>query len=207
MRNPWNYRLLRLLFLAGVFSALAMETTSAAPTVAESAAPAGQQPLPDVEEIVEEMSNQAPNYHHPPLKVELPLFVFTLIFFGVFVLLMRPFVWTPLMNALNAREGRIVKAEAETREAQLEVRRLTERAEQRMAEVHQQVAAMLSQARAEAETQRQQVIAQAAAEAQRIKDQALVEIAQARSAAMQELEQALDHQVALASEHVAGRRF
>jgi hypothetical protein len=34
-----------------------------------------------------------------------------------------------------------------------------------------------------------------------------VEIAQARSAAMQELEQALDHQVALASEHVAGRRF
>jgi F-type H+-transporting ATPase subunit b len=203
MLNPRTSRLLRILLLTGVFSTIALGSAFAA----QSPAPTGQQPLPDVEEIVEEMSDQAPNYHHPPLQVELPLFFFTLILFGIFVLLMRPLVWAPLMSALNTREGRIVKAEAEARAAQLEVRQLTERAEQRMAEVHQQVATMLAQARAEAESQRQQVVTQAAAEAERIKDEALAQIAQARAAAMQELEQALDQQVALASEHVAGRRF
>jgi len=173
--------------------------------------------LEDVEDVVDAMVGTTPEHHHPPAEAvnyqnppllpEIPLFLFTLALFGGFVLVMRSSTWNPLMAGLNAREGRIIKAETEARAARIEVEQLTTRAESRMAEVHAEVKAIVAQARTEAEMKKLEIVAQAEADAQRIKQQALEQIAQAREAALEELNQTIDQQVALATQHVAGRRL
>lgn len=147
------------------------------------------------------------DYNQPPLELKIPLFLFSLILFGAFVLIMRPLVWVPLINGLDAREGRIAKAETDARKARIEVDQLTAQAEKRLAEVQEQVRGIVAQARAEAESRKMEIISQAEQDAQRIKREALEAIAQARAEALQELEQTVDAQVALATEHVAGRRL
>jgi len=171
--------------------------------------------LPDIEEVVDQMTGQVPegeeahavDYHQPPLMPELPLFLFTLILFAGFVLVMRSVVWKPLLSGLDSREQRIVKAETQARAARLEVEQLTAQAEQRMAEVYQEVKTIVAQARADAEAKKLEIVTQAEADAQRIKQEALAAIAQARSAALAELEQTVDQQVGLATQFVAGRRI
>lgn len=173
--------------------------------------------LEDVEDVVDEMIGKTPSGHHPaadaanyenpPLLPEIPLFLFTLILFGGFVLLMRTSVWNPLISGLNAREVRIVKAEADARAARIEVEQLSTRAETRLAEVYSEVKSIVAQARAEAEAKKLEIVTQAEAEAQRIKQEALVQIERARVAALAELDQTVEHQVALATQHVAGRRL
>lgn len=151
--------------------------------------------------------SHAVDYHRPPLIPELPLFIFSLVLFGGFVLLMRGSVWNPLISGLNAREARIVNAEAEARAARLEAEQLAARAESRMAEVHNEVKAIVSKARTDAEATRMEIVTQAEAEAQRIKQEALAAIAQARTSALKDLEQAVDQQVSLATQFVSGRRL
>lgn len=183
----------------------------------QQAEKANHRGLEDVEDVVDAMVGKTPEHHHPPAEAvnyqnppllpEIPLFLFTLALFGGFVLMMRSFAWNPLIAGLNAREGRIVKAEAGARSARIEVEQLTTRAESRMAEVYAEVKAIVAQARAEAETKKLEIVAQAEADAQRIKQQALEQIAQARKAALAELSQSIDQQVALATQHLAGRRL
>lgn len=171
--------------------------------------------LSDVVDVVDEMTGTVPtgeeshaiDYQKPPLKLEWPLFLFSLVLFTGFVLIMRTTAWDPIIQGLNAREGRIVKAEAEARAARIEVEQLTAKAEQRMAEVYSEVKSIVAQARATAEAQKLEIVAQAEAEAQRIKREALAAIAQARATALAELEQTVEQQVELATEHVAGRRL
>lgn len=148
-----------------------------------------------------------PDYNQPPLEVNVELFLFTLLLFGAFVLVMRPFVWQPLLNGLAVREGRIAQAAEDARAARREVHQLTAQAEQRLAVAYEQVAAIVSRARVEAEARKAQIVAQAEAEAQRIKSEALAAIAAARSEAMQELERTVDRQVELAAEQIGGRRL
>lgn len=149
----------------------------------------------------------AVDYNKPPLDVNVSLFIFSLVLFGAFVLVMKSMAWEPLIAGLDAREARVVNAESDARALKIEVEQLTAKAEQRLAEVQNEVKAILAQARADAEAKRMEIVAQAEAEAQRVKQEALASIAKARSEALAELEQTVDQQVALATEHVAGRRI
>ncbi|SFJ53538.1 ATP synthase F0 subunit B [Planctomicrobium piriforme] len=176
--------------------------------------PAHEHPI-DGQAIIEHASGEhlqepvksVPNYKRPPLAFDLTMFLFTFLLFGGFVLAMRPLVWQPLIAGLDAREGRIAQAEADARASRLEVQQLTAQAERRLAEVQQQVGAMLAKARSEAEATKAQIMAQAEADAQRVKQEALAAIAQAKAEAIDQLEQVTGEQVSLATEHLAGMRF
>lgn len=148
-----------------------------------------------------------PDYNQPPLQVDVTLFLFTLLLFGMFVLVMRSLVWQPLLNGLAVREGRIAQAEEDARAARAEVQQLTAQAEQRLAVAYEQVAAIVSKARVEAEAKKAEIVAQAEAQAQQIKSEALAAIAAARREALQELERTVDQQVELAAQQIGGRRL
>jgi F-type H+-transporting ATPase subunit b len=152
-------------------------------------------------------SHSGPDYNQPPLNFDVTMFVFTLVVFGGFVALSRSLVWQPLINGLSSREGRIAQAEADALTAQAEVRQLADQAEQRLAEVHQQVAAIMAQARADAEARKTAILAEAEASAQRMKQEALAAIAQARAEALNTLEQVADQQAGLATEQLSGVRL
>jgi|GEM_PF-2789870 F-type H+-transporting ATPase subunit b len=152
-------------------------------------------------------SHSGPDYNQPPLNFDVTMFVFTLVVFGGFVALSRSLVWQPLIHGLSSREGRIAQAEADALTAQAEVRQLADQAEQRLAEVHQQVAAIMAQARADAEARKTAILAEAEASAQRMKQEALAAIAQARAEALNTLEQVADQQAGLATEQLSGVRL
>jgi F-type H+-transporting ATPase subunit b len=202
-------------FLAGAVlcvlnsPALAQEARpDAAPTVqadgqATADAPAGHQPASEPAGS----EHAGPDYNQPPLNFDATMFVFTLVVFGGFVALSRSLVWQPLINGLSSREGRIAQAEADAQTAQAEVRQLADQAEQRLAEVHQQVAAIMAQARADAEARKTAILAEAEASAQRMKQEALAAIAQARAEALTTLEQVADQQAGLATEQLSGVRL
>ncbi|WP_437225388.1 ATP synthase F0 subunit B [Planctomicrobium sp. SH661] len=191
-----------------VSAALAFETS--AHTTAEELK---EEVVRVAEEVVGAIDNkghsveEAIDYQRPPLKIELPLLIFSLVLFSTFVLVMRPVVWNPLIAGLNAREERVVKAEAEARAARIQVQELTAQAEKRLAEVYSEVKSIVAQARADAEARKLEIVTQAEADAQRIKQEAISAIARARASALAELEQTVEQQVALATEHVAGRRL
>ena len=203
-------------FFVPAYAFLAMLSASAPYALsAQEHTPHAHPKVADIADVVGEMTGKVPpgeeshaiDYQKPPLQPELPLFLFTLVLFGGFVLLMKSAAWEPLISGLNAREARVINAESEARSLRVEVEQLTAKAELRMAEVQNEVKAIVAKARAEAEATRIEIVAQAEAEAQRVKQEALASIANARSAALAELEQTVDQQVALATEHVAGRRL
>ncbi|MCA8999815.1 MAG: ATP synthase F0 subunit B [Planctomycetaceae bacterium] len=159
------------------------------------------------EDASAEEAVEHPDYNAPPLEPEWPLFLFSLLLFIAFVFVMRASVWGPLINGLNARESRVFNAEQEAKAARHEAEKLRHEADQRLAEVQEQVKQIVSSARAEAEARKVEIVREAEQKAQQIKEQALAEIAQAREQALAELEQTVDQQVALATEHVIGRRM
>ncbi len=138
-------------------------------------------------------------YDSPPLLPQLPLFVFSLLLFWLFISVMGNACWKPMISAFDERDARVVRAEQTAAKVQSEAERLRTETEAKVAEVHAQVKAMLAKARSEAEAQGVQIVAQAEAEAQRVKMSALQEIAAAREQAVGELNARVDEQVAFAT--------
>lgn len=148
-----------------------------------------------------------PNYNLPPVQPNKVTFLWSLVVFGTFVLFMRVTTWKPLIAGINSREARVINAEKEAKAAKAEVEKLKAQAESRLAEVQENVKALIAEARAEAESQKREIVAQAEQDAQRIKSEALEAINNAQVAAIQNLDQLVDEQVAMATEHVVGRRL
>ena len=153
----------------------------------------------------------AVDYDKPPLPGSAPglgtLFVFSLILFGAFLFAARKFIWQPLIQALDDREGRINLAYAEAEKAKAEAARLLASHDEKMAEVHEQVKGIVAQARQQADAEKAEIIASAETEAKALRDRALGEIDQAREEAMSGLLATVEQQVGLATEHVLGHRL
>ena len=147
------------------------------------------------------------NPDHPPVQPNLQMFLWTLILFGGFIFVMKKSAWVPLMDGLNAREARVVNAERDAKAAKEEVETLRLQSEARLAEVQEQVKTLIGEARSEAEAQKREITSKAQEEAQKIKDEALREIEAAHQAAIENLDQMVDDQVDLATQHVVGRRL
>lgn len=143
-------------------------------------------------------------YDSPPLLPQLPLFIFSLLLFWLFIAVMRGSAWQPLIAGLNERDARVVRAEQAAARVQHEAERLRKVTEQRMAEVHAQVKGMLAQARGAAEAEAREIVARAEAEAQAVKQSALAEIEQARRQTLEELSQAVDAQAGSAVRQLLG---
>ncbi len=148
-----------------------------------------------------------PNTDHPPVQPNLQMFLWTLILFGGFIFVMKKSAWGPLIVGLNAREARVFNAERDANAAREEVEKLRLESEARLAEVQEQVKALIGEARSEAEAQKREITSKAQEEAQKIKEEALREIAVAHQAAIENLDEMVDEQVDLATQQVVGRRL
>lgn len=170
---------------------------------------AGDEPAVGSESAGVSAAENAPeiDYNQPPIQPNLQMFLATLVIFGGLIFLTTQHSWKPLIQGLNDRESRVVNAERNAHAARNEVKQLKRESEVRLAEVQEQVKALMAKARAEAEAQKREIIAMAEHDAQRIKEDALRAIAEAQSAAIQNLDQFVDEQVGLATEHVVGRRL
>jgi F-type H+-transporting ATPase subunit b len=145
------------------------------------------------------------DYNKPPLEFILPTFLFSLVLFVLFILVMRKFAWGPLIERLDEREARVVQAERQAEQAMQDVEKLRQECERQLEEAQVQVKEIVSRARAEGEDRKREIITQAEQDAQRIKEEALAELAAAREQALEELNRVVDEQVAMATEHIAGR--
>ena len=161
----------------------------------------------DVAEASDAESEPLPNYDEPPLDFKPPLFFFTLVLFIGFIFVMKANVWQPLIAGLNAREARVVQAEREAQAARDDAQRLRKESETKLAEVHEQVKAILAEARSKAEAEKREILGQAEQEAERALETALAAIVAAREDALEELSRAVDEQVGLATAQVVGRRL
>ena len=147
------------------------------------------------------------NYNIPPIQPNLQMFLTSLVIFGGLVFLTTRTSWIPLIAGVNAREARVVNAERDAQAARDEIVKLRAETDARLAEVQDQVKAVIAEARSEAEAQKREILANAEQEAQRIKDEALQAIDEAQRDALANLDQMVDEQVGLATEHVVGRRL
>ncbi len=136
-----------------------------------------------------------PDTQKPPLQLDPYLLVFTLVSFLLFINVMKSFAWQPMIDGLDERDARVVRAEQTAAKVQQEALRLREETEVKMAEVHAQVKTMLDDARREAEAKGAEIVAQVEAEALRVKEQALKAIEEAKQQAVSELEGRVDQQV------------
>jgi F-type H+-transporting ATPase subunit b len=147
------------------------------------------------------------DYNKPPLPPSpgmLTLFIYSLVLFGLFLLLARTFAWLPLIRALDQREARVNQAYADADAARHEAERLLGEYDAKLQEARDKVTAIVAAARREAEQQKAEIIAGAEAEAHRLREEAIAEIHRARDEAEAHLERTIEAQVALATEHVIG---
>lgn len=195
------------LVLAGVIlcdSCAAIAADHAPAPQATSAADADEDPLMNL--LFPDPAKEV-NYHLPPVQPKWQTFLWSLILFGGFVLVMRVTTWNPLIATLNNREARVLKAEAGAEYAREEIVKLQAEAEKRLATVQDEVKAIMAKARTEAESQKRQIIAEAEASAEQIRSAAIADLQAAHRDALSRLDELVEEQVAMATEHVVGRRL
>jgi len=134
-------------------------------------------------------------------RAKTDLALWTLVIFVILLLAMARFAWGPISEGLDKREkhisGQIADAEQQNKEAQ----RLLAEYQQKLAQSHDEVRAILDQGRRDAEQAGRALIDKAREEIQRDHQQALHEIEVATDAASKELAE----RSALLAVELAGR--
>ena len=122
-----------------------------------------------------------------PIDLKLDLGLWTLIVFFVLLAVLARFAWRPLAESLDAREKYIHDSLAEAERAREEAKRLLAEHDRRLADVQNEVRAVLDEARRDAQHTQQEILRQAQEEAQNIRERAKREIGQARDEALKDL--------------------
>lgn len=158
-------------------------------------------------------AHHAGGAHHPdtsmppitPNQQMAELFVFSLLFFWLYLLAARKLAWRPLLTGLGAREERVNRALYDAEAARIEAERLLAEHDSRMEQVYEEVKGIVAAARSEAEAEKARIISEADAEAAALRDRAIADIEAARQQALQDLEAQIEQQANVATEHVLGR--
>jgi F-type H+-transporting ATPase subunit b len=141
----------------------------------------------------------------PPLLMRLDTLFFSLIIFGLLMLVLLKYAWKPIMEALAAREKGIADSIDSARLANEQAQSQLAGYEAKLAGADAEAAAIIAEARKDAVAAKEKIMADAAAEAQRTRDRALADIEAAKNAAVRELaESSVDSAVALAG-NIVGR--
>lgn len=150
--------------------------------------------------------------HHPdtslppitPNRQMAELFVFSLLFFCLYLVLAKKFAWLPLIGGLDAREARVNRALAEAEAARMEATKLLADHQKHLDEVTEQVKGIIAKARSDAEQEKMRIVAEAEEETTAMRDRAIADIHAAREEALMGLDEQIESQVAAATEHVLG---
>jgi F-type H+-transporting ATPase subunit b len=144
------------------------------------------------------------DYNRPPLTPHIPLLVWSLVVFGLFLLAARKLAWAPLIRGLDSREARVNRALAAAEQARIDAAKLLADHKAHLDRVTEEVKEIIAKARTDAEHEKLRIIAEAEAEATAMRDQAIADIHAAREQALSGLDERIDAQVELASRHVLG---
>ncbi|HEY2156849.1 MAG TPA: ATP synthase F0 subunit B [Isosphaeraceae bacterium] len=100
------------------------------------------------------------------LAVEAPLAIWTVVVFGILLLILGRFAWKPMMKALHDREEHIEHCLLEAEKARNEAERLMAENQKNMAKAAEQVRATIEAAKKEAEAIANGIVQKAQAEAE-----------------------------------------
>ena len=121
------------------------------------------------------------------LKIDPGLYLWTVVTFGILVLILRKFAWKPIVNALDARAEKIRGDIDSTEKARFEAEKLQADYKELMANARQESAQIIEKGRIEAEAVRAEVVEKARKEASEITDKARTEIELAKDRALDEI--------------------
>ena len=145
---------------------------------------------------------------HPkgaPLDFKRDLAIWTLITFGVYVLVLKKAAWQPLIAGLDQREGKVKQSIADAEAARVKAEQMLAEHAKKLDRVQDEVKEILAEARRDAEHTKQEIIAAANKEAEASRKRAIHDIEQARDVAMKDLFDFVSSNVIGATEHVLGR--
>jgi F-type H+-transporting ATPase subunit b len=127
--------------------------------------------------------------HEKPniLEPQAPLAIWTVVVFGLILLVLGRFAWGPMMKALHDREEHIEHCLLEAERARNEAERLMAENQKNMARAAEQVRATIEAAKKEAESIANGVVQKAHAEAEASREAAKRDIATARDQALSEI--------------------
>lgn len=140
-----------------------------------------------------------------PMNFKGDLALWSFIVFLLFLAVMGKFAWKPMIEGLDKREAGIRNAIAEAEDNRRKAEALLADYQVKLKSAEQTVAAMVAEARRDAERTSQDLIANAQREVDAIRVRAKDEIRQARDTALAEVFSQVNAQVILATEHVLGR--
>jgi F-type H+-transporting ATPase subunit b len=121
------------------------------------------------------------------LAVEAPLAIWTVVVFGILLLILAKFAWKPMMKALHDREEHIEHCLLEAEKARNEAERLMSENQKNLARATEQVRALLEAARQDAEASANGIVQKAQAEAEASRERAERDIATARDQALSDI--------------------
>ena len=140
-----------------------------------------------------------------PIEWKTDLALWTLIVFGIFVVILKVGAWGPLSNALNAREHKIKSDISHAEESRIKAEKMLAEYQTKLAAAQEEVLKVLAEARNDAEHTRKEIMAQTEKEVSAMKERALLEIGRTKDQALEELFNHMAGAVANATERVLGR--
>lgn len=165
-------------------------------------------------ESEEKVGDDATAAHHqegsqaengPPMSFKADLALWSAIVFVLFLVVLKKFAWLPMIEGLDKREEGIRKAISDAEESRRKSQAMLAEYDQKLKAAEQTVAAMVAEAKRDAERTSQDLIANAQREVEAIKVRAKDDILQAKDTALVEVFAQMNAQVVRATEHVLGR--
>lgn len=134
------------------------------------------------------------------LNIDIGTVIFAMVNFALLVLLLRLFLYKPVLAMLDKRRQAIDEALDQADRTRMEADEAEQRLQQRIAEAHLQADQILTQAKAQAEADSAQALLEARAEARRITEAAAQSIALERERALEAVRQQAAELAILAAE-------
>jgi F-type H+-transporting ATPase subunit b len=140
-----------------------------------------------------------------PLRLDLT--IWTIIVFGVLLLVLRKVAWGPMLKGLQGREARIRGALDEAQLARDEAHKLLSQHQDQMNKIQEKMREMLDEARREAQAMKDKMMSEAHSEIQADKDRVRREIQMETAQAKQELWNQVAQLATLVSAKVIARNL
>lgn len=131
--------------------------------------------------------------------------IYTLVIFGLLMLILGKFAWKPVMDGLQKREDAITSARTDAEKARQDAEKLLVEIKAQRAKTNEEVVAILAEARREADTFRESEKARTAADVQAERDRLKREIDVARDQALQQIWDKTVELASLVSSKAIGR--
>jgi len=183
-------RLLALALLVVVVApsrpALGQEPTkghSTAAEVKEGKFAAAAEPTEPGHEGQAQSDHQSPNI----MEVQSPLAIWTVIVFGLLLVILGRFAWRPVIRAMHEREAHLEQVLRDSERARNEAEAIVASHRKQLAGAADEVRALIEQARKEAQVSADSIVKKAQAEAESARERAEREISNARDQALMEI--------------------